>query len=233
MAVQIYQNEELNDIMFEIPALEEWKALATEMGMENQLEFVRKAETPIPYPNINRSLNIVFKTLCPMAVDFRAYTKTPIPLEVMKQLSMSINDKHFQKIEIWYDDKKADPVAVGVNEKFYAYDRSYNRMKGADNQDILFDTPKEATSYAELTGFLCTGTGMGRRDEYLIARWADELRPIEELRNLAKERLLEKYGAELRVEIEEKSQALKMLTDNITKYLNGDITGGQLKGDKW
>jgi hypothetical protein len=50
---------------------------------------------------------------------------------------------------------------------------------------------------------------------------------------MAKERLLEKYGAELRIEIEERAQALKKLTDNVILYLNAEISEGQLKGARW
>lgn len=233
MAVQIYQNEELNDIMFQVEALDEWKQLADELGMESQLEFVRKAESPIPYPHINRSMEITFRTLCPAIVDYKGYSKTTIPLEVMKQIAFSVREKHFTKIEIWYDDKSPDPFAIGYVQKWTPYDKSYNRLKGADKKDMLFDSAEQAKDYAETIGFTYNGVSESICDKYLIARWADELRPIPELKEMAKERLLEKYGAELRVEIEERTQALKKLTDNVTLYLNAEISEGQLKGSRW
>jgi hypothetical protein len=233
MAVQIYQNEELNDIMFQIEALDEWKQLADELGMESQLEFVRKAESPIPYPHINKSMELIFRTLCPAITDFKTYSKTTIPLEVMKQIGYSVKEKHFTKIEIWYDDKSPDPFAVGYVQKWTPYDKSYNRLKDSNKKEMLFDSIEQAKNYAETIGFSYYGTTESVCDKYLIARWADELRPIPELKELAKQRLLEKYGAELRIEIEERTQALKKLTDSVVLYLNAEITEGQLKGSRW
>jgi hypothetical protein len=233
MAVQIYQNEELNDIMFQIEALDEWKQLADELGMESQLEFVRKAESPIPYPHINKSMELIFRTLCPAITDFKTYSKTTIPLEVMKQIGYSVKEKHFTKIEIWYDDRSPDPFAIGYVQKWSTYDKKYNRLKDTSNKDMLFDSSAQAKNYAETIFFDYYGTTESICDKYLIARWADELRPIPELKELAKQRLLEKYGAELRIEIEERTQALKKLTDSVILYLNAEITEGQLKGSKW
>ena len=233
MMIHIYQNEELNDIMFDIGALQEWKDLAVSMGMTNQLSFVTRAETPIPYPNVNASMHIIFKTLCPVNEDFKVYSKTPIPLEVLKQISMSINDKHFNRIEIWYDNKKPDPIVMGIIEKMYVYDKEYHHLKDIDGNNVLFDSVGEAKNYCDLVRFPYYGTSITGKEEYLIARWADELRSIEELKGIAKERLLEKYGPELRIEIQERTDALNRLTDNITKFLNAEITEGQLKGGKW
>jgi hypothetical protein len=151
----------------------------------------------------------------------------------MKQIGYSVKEKHFTKIEIWYDDKSPDPFAIGYVQKWSAYDRKYNRLKDTSNKDMLFDSSAQAKNYAETIGFDYHGTTESICDKYLIARWADELRPIPELKEMAKQRLLEKYGAELRIEIEERTQALKKLTDNVILYLNAEITEGQLKGARW
>jgi hypothetical protein len=233
MAVQIYQNEELNDIMFQGEALDEWKQLAFELGMEAQLDFVSKAESPIPYPHITKSMEIIFKTLCPTNINFKQYSKTTIPLEVIKQISYSVKENHFNRIEIWYDDKTPDPFAVGFIEKHYIYDKNYNRLKTTEGKDMLFDSSSQAKNYAETISYPIYGTSIAFSDKYLIARWADEIRPISELKELAKSRLLEKYGAELKNEIEEKTQALKKLTENVILFLNADISEGQLKGSRW
>lgn len=231
--VQIYQNEELNDIMFEVEALDEWKNLTAELGMEKQLGFVTKAESPLPYPFINESMDRIFTTLCPRKVDFKEYDKTPIPLEVLKQISFSMKEKHFNSISVWYDDKSPDPFVVGLSTKYYCYDRSYKHLQGEDKKDVLFDSEKEAKEYAQVVGFDYYGTSTSFRHEYLIARWGDEIRPIPELKELAKGRLLEKYGAELKNEIEEKSQALKKINENVTLFLSGEITESKLKGGQW
>lgn len=231
--VQIFQNEELNDVLFEVEALEEWKELANEMGLESQLETIKDKESPNPYPYVNNGIRIIMETLCPTKVEFKKYDKTPIPLEVMKQLAFSVRDKHFKHIEIWYDDKTPDPVAIGYTYQFYAYDREYRHLQNENKKDILFETEVEAKEYCNKVGFQYSGIAKKDQNMYLIARWADVLRPFNELKALAKEKLIEKYGATLKVEIEEKTQALKKLTDNVTLFLGGEITESQLKGARW
>lgn len=233
MAVQIFQNEELNNLLFEVEALNEWKDLAQEMGMESQLEISRGKESPNPYPYMNTGIKIIMETLCPTKVGFKEYNKTPIPLEVMRQLHFSIKENHFKHIEIWYDDKTPDPLAVGYTYQFYCYDRSYKHLQNEKNKDVLFETEKEARDYCNVIGFDCYGVAKKDENKYLIARWADVLRPFNELKELAKERIIEKYGATLKVEIEEKQQALNKLIDNAILFLNGEITENQLKGQKW
>jgi hypothetical protein len=230
MAVQIYQNEELNDIMFQVEALDEWKELASSLGLDKQTDFLQSAESPIPYPYINTSMEITFKTLCPRIVNFKQYDKTPIPLEVLKQIALSVNDNHFQEIQIWYDDKTPDPFAIGVSERYYVYNSRYNRMKDENGKDVLFTSKVQAKNYAETIGFDFNGVGNTDRKLYLIARWADELRPLNELKNLAKERLIDSIGAELKVNLENTTQALKKLTENAARYIAGDITESELKG---
>lgn len=231
--VQIYQNEELNDIVFEVEALDEWKALATELGMEKQLDFTSNSESPLPYPWMNNTMKIIFETLCPRKVDYKAYDKTPIPLEVLKQIGLSVRDKHFQEIQIWYDDKTPDPAVVGINRQYYCYDKKYSDMKGADGLTMIFTSKAAANEYAAVTGFEVSNVGEKEVKYYLVARWADVVRPLNELKELAKERLLESIGAELKKEVEEKGQALKNLTSNIVAYLHGEMTLSQIKASKW
>jgi len=231
--VQIYQNEELNDVLFQVESLDEWQKIAEELQMDKQLRFVEQSTSPNPYPFITESMNRIFSTLCPTKVDFKAYDKTPIPLEVMKQIAFSVKENHFNRIQIWYDDKTPDPFVVGTSQEYYAYDKSYSRLKNADGQEARFKSEKEAREYCNVVGFDVNGISQTNVINYLIARWGDEIRPIPELKSLAKERLLEKYGAELKNEIEEKNQALKKINENTLLFLNGEITEGQLKGQRF
>lgn len=233
MAVQIFMNEELSDTLFQVDSLEEWKQLASEMGLEEQVEMVKGKNSPNPYPYMSRGIQTVMETLCPEKVRVEKYNKTPIPLEVMRQLSFSIKENHFQHIEIWYDDKTPDPLAVGYNYDWYASDKSYNKLRDENKKDVLFKTEQEAKDYCEVVGFAWHYIHKTNENKYLIARWGDELKPFNELKSVAKERILEKYGAELKNEIEEKQQAIKKLENNAILFLNGEITSSQLKGSRW
>jgi len=104
-------------------------------------------------------------------------------------------------------------------------------MKDADGKDMLFSTSNEAKEYAKLIGFELYHVSETEVNRYLIARWADVVRPIAELKQMAKERLLEKYGSELKNTIENATQALKKINENSLLYLSGEITESQLKGE--
>ncbi len=231
--VQIYQNEELNDVLFEKESLDEWQQLAQELNMDNQLKFVDATNSPNPYPHINESMERVFTTLCPCKVELKQYDKTPIPLDVMKQIAFSVRENHFQKIEIWYDDKTPDPFVVGISHEFYAYDKKYARLKNADGQEVRTKTIGEMKYYCDLVGFQYENIFETNHNKYLIARWGDEIRPIPELKKLANDRLIEKYGTELKKEIDEKTQALKQIKENTLLYLNGELTESQIKGSRY
>jgi hypothetical protein len=231
--IQIYQNEELNDVLFQGESLDEWQQIAQELKMDKQLKFVDQSASPNPYPYITESMNRIFSTLCPRKVDFKQYDKTPIPLEVLKQIAFSIREKHFSEIYIWYDDKSPDPFVVGISQQYYAYNDSYNRLKNSENEEARFNSEAEAKEYCNLVGFKFKGISITDVNQYLIARWGDEIRPIPELKSLAQERLLEKYGAELKNEIEEKTQALKKIKENTILFLSGELTESQVKGQRF
>ena len=231
--VQIYQNEELNDVLFQVESLDEWQQIAQELKMDKQLKFVEQCKSPNPYPFITESMNRIFGTLCPSKVDFKSYDKTPIPLEVMKQIAFSVKENHFAYIQIWFDDKTPDPFVIGTSQEYSPYDDSYSRLKNADGQDAIFYSEKEAKEYCDVVGFKYKAISKTNVLNYLIARWGDEIRPIAELKNLAKERLVEKYGAELKNEIEEKNQALKKIKENTLLFLNGEISESQVKGSRF
>lgn len=233
MAVQIYQNEELNDLVFQESSLDEWKEIAGLLKLDGQLKFVNNSCSPLPYPYMNGAICRIFETLCPTKLEYNKYSKTPIPLEVLQQIKFSINDGHFQEIQIWYDDKKIDPVVVGVTCDYYAYDSSYNRMCNAEKKQINSNSKEELRTLAELSGFKIHTIAQDNINYYLIARWGDEKKELPELKKEAIERLMEKYGTELRVEIEEKSQALKKLQDNVIRFVNNEISENQLKGKAW
>ena len=90
--VKSYFNEELENVVFDSDTQEEWSKLASNLGLESQLSFIKKADSPMPYPFMNKSLVHIFETLCPAKVDYTEYNKTPIPIEVLRELSFCVNE---------------------------------------------------------------------------------------------------------------------------------------------
>ena len=222
--VEIMFNKELSDVAFDIDALDEWKKIAKELGLENQLALTKGDNSPIPYPFMNEIMNRVYDTLCPNHVEFKKYKNTTIPLEVMKQISFSIKELHFQKIEIWANDKEPHPLVIGLICQFYTYDLNGERTKEFNSrEEIELAYPKEKRK----NNYDIYETN---QKKYLIARWGDELRDFAELKTLAIKSLTENVGGELDREIKTKTEKFKLLKENINSYFNGNMNLYDVKG---
>lgn len=220
--VELYLDKELSDITFDVEALDEWKELGEQLGMTKQLELTKGKESPVPFPYMNESMSRIYKMLCPTVVDFKEYNKTPIPLEVLKQISFCVKENHFNSIQIWHDDKAPDPLVVGLTGYWYVYDKSsYSRLKDDKGNEIQFNELEAKKYINENNGFSKSFNETGK---YLVARWGDVKRSFEELKGLAKERFIEKHGAKMKTDIEQLSGKLKNLKENATLYLLGEIS---------
>lgn len=212
-------NKELSDVSFDIEALDEWKEIAKELGMDKQLELTKGDKSPIPYPYMNEVMLRVYNSLCPNHTEFKLYKNTAIPLEVMKQISFSVKEGHFQKIEIWADDKAPDPLVVGITCKFYTYAKEGGRTEDfLSKEELEKNYPGDSIYETDIK-------------KYLIARWGDELRDFNELKSLSYERLLDDIGGELQKEIKTKSERLKLIKENVKSYLNGNMSLYEVKGN--
>ncbi len=123
MAVEIYLEPELAEMVSNPEITEEWKQLAESLGMEGQLSLTKpKSEgeadkNPSPYIHMNKKMERVFAVLCPEVVDYKKYDKSTIPREVLKEIALAEKEKFFDKICIWYDDASPDPLVVGYIKK--------------------------------------------------------------------------------------------------------------------
>jgi hypothetical protein len=59
----------------------------------------------------------VYETICPAKVKYKEYGKTTIPLDVLSLIALSEKEGYFDEIQIWYDDKNPDPIAVGSKKE--------------------------------------------------------------------------------------------------------------------
>jgi len=66
-------------------------------------------------------------------------------------------------------------------------------------------------------------------NQYLIARWADELRPMEELKKLALDRLKDKYMSEWNKAIKELQSKVNTASETLNLYLLGEISEWDLR----
>ena len=119
MAVEVYLEPELEEMVGSVEVTEEWKQLAEELGMEGQLKLITPKsgeetdKNPSPYIHMNAKAERVFAILCPEVVDYKKYDKSTIPRDVLREIAMAERLKFFDKICIWYDDASPDPLVVG------------------------------------------------------------------------------------------------------------------------
>jgi len=212
--VELYFDKELSDITFEVDSIDEWKNICSEIGLENQLSLTKGKDSPIPFPYINESMRRVYTLLCPSIVDFKEYNKTPIPLEVLRQISFCIKENYFNEIQIWHDDKSPDPLVVGYTYQYYnnAKDENGKYINYNTKEECLADPINNNTAYKT------------NENKYLIAKWGDVKRSFNELKEIAKERFVEKHAAKMKTDIEALQLKLKRIEENATLYILGEIT---------
>lgn len=175
--VETYIIEETQELIYDNEKLDQWNKRVAELGLTGQTKIQAKDKSPIPFLHMKQTLVEVFGILCPRRVDIKDYDKTPIPVEILDLAALSVKEKYFNKIEIWYDDKTPDPVCVGFTGNWRVYDRAWNVFAtvATETEAIGF---KEDTRYYN-HHFSTTG-------QYLIGRWADVKQSFAELAVKAK-----------------------------------------------
>ena len=112
--VQNFLVEEVTELIHDNEKLEDWKQKCKELGLLSQLQLASQDKSPILFDSMNELQFRVYRTLCPANVNYRDYNRTAIPLEVLSLFALCEKEAYFQKMNIWYDDKNPDPIAVGL-----------------------------------------------------------------------------------------------------------------------
>lgn len=172
--IEIYKEPELEEMINNELISSEWKKQIEELGLLGQQKLVNKPDDSNPsiYMYMNESIERVFSVLCPMKENYKVYSKSTIPLEVLKEIALCVHENYFHKIEVWHDDTDPDPIVVGYTTSEY-------------------NSPK-----------------------HLIARWGDEIIPLNELKIKAENRLIKSA----RQQYEDMG---KILESSVKKHLNG------------
>lgn len=123
--VETFLSNEIVELIYDNEQLEKWNKIVEELGLKGQSQILEKEKSPVPFLHMKQTLVKTFEELCPCKVNYKEYCIAPIPLEILDLISLSVNEKYFDKIEIWYDDKTPDPVAVG-----FRYDTEEHRKAG-------------------------------------------------------------------------------------------------------
>jgi len=183
--VETFVIEETQELIYDNEKLDRWNELVKTLELEGQTKIVSPKKSPIPFMFLKQTLVNTFETLCPRKVSLNDFDVTPIPVEILDLVALSVNEKYFNKIEIWYDDKTPDPICVGQTGYYYQpswYSQSkkeFNEMKFSSREEALkVGVHKDAISY-------CIDK------QYLIGKWGDVKMSFAELKKMATERYVE------------------------------------------
>lgn len=115
MAIEIYLQPELEEIVTDADKKSEWEEKIMSLGLEGQLKLTSNSEknSASPYTLMNKHMRNVFEILCPCKAKVEEYNKTQIPLDVLSHIALSKQEGYFKKIEVWYDNVSPDPILVG------------------------------------------------------------------------------------------------------------------------
>jgi len=217
--VETYIIEETKELIYDNEKLDQWNNLVAQLGLTGQAKIQAPDKSPIPFLHMKQTLVEVFQTLCPRKVKVQEYDKSPIPVEILDLVALSVNEKYFNKIEIWYDDKTPDPACIGFTGEWLVYDRSYNQIaKAATEAEALTykDDPKFYTHLFSVTGL------------YLIGRWADVKQSFSELAAKAKKLFIVDTTNSIEQKIREEKRKLEDLEHDANVKFGFEDAGAKL-----
>lgn len=210
--VETYVIEETESLIYDNEKLDKWNAHVEELGLKGQTTIVKPTKSPIPFLYMNSGLVHVFETLCPAKIEVQKFDRSPIPVEILDLIALAKRENHFERIEIWYDDKTPDPACVGINPRQY-----YVEWEGSYK---YFDTKVECKEFMSANNILKINSSSWDIKHYLLGRWADVKASFDELKVRAKQRFLESKGISYRKEIKENQRKLEDLEFEATEYFS-------------
>lgn len=115
MSTEIFVEPELMEL--EQPEnAQEWFEICSQLGLEGQVKHADRSEEKKapPYMHIDPKTNKIIMAICPVQVQYKDYSASTIPLDVLKEIQKAESNGWYQKIYICYDDKSPDPFVVGM-----------------------------------------------------------------------------------------------------------------------
>ena len=110
MKVKIYREPENQELILDETKLAEYNQLISELGIQAP---AKEKQTPNVYQYLNSAMVKQIHALCPMHIAVDRYTKSTVPVEVLKVLKYCKEQEMFDGYSIWWDDTAPDPVLIG------------------------------------------------------------------------------------------------------------------------
>lgn len=208
--VETFIIEETAELIYNDEKLSEWNEHVAKLGLAGQVN-ITTSKSPIPFMFMKTGMREMFKVLCPRQVEVSKYNISPIPLEILKLISLATNEGYFKKISIWYDDKLLDPICVGETGYWSEYQWGDNANKSLVGKH--FETKELAIEAGANRPEYYTS------DYYLMGRWGDMKKSLEQLKEEARKRYVEEETVRCKKEILEAQRKLEDLEiDVISKF---------------
>jgi hypothetical protein len=201
--VETFIVEETQELIYDNEKFDQWNDLVNALGLKGQTKICAPEKSPIPFLPMKRNIENAIATLCPVKVGISDYDKSPIPVEILSLVSLSLKEGHFQKVEIWYDDKMPDPACIGLVGEWICYDRNYSRV-AVFFSEIEAQSLKKADTSVYNVSFNPT-------QKYLIGRWGDVKMNFAALIEKAKELFKAERKNAILTEIKEAQRKLEDL----------------------
>jgi len=198
--VETFIIEEVESLIYDNEKLDKWNSIVGNLELQGQRKIVKPEKSPIPFLNMNMDLVNVFETLCPMSVDIKEFSVTPIPVEILELVALAVNENYFNKIEVRWDDKSPDPVVIGMTGHWYEMQWFENSNKSL--KDNNFTTKNEVLDNGGKHPYFAE-TG-----KYLIGKWGDVKHSFEQLKEMAKKRFVTAESIEFKRRIKEAQRGL-------------------------
>jgi hypothetical protein len=212
--VETFIIEETQSLIYDNEQLNKWNELVDQLGLQGQTQIVKPNKSPIPFMHLKQSMAEVFKTLCPRIVGVKEYNITPIPVEILDLIALSVREGYFEKIQIWYDDKNPDPCCIGVNYQTYYSTNNEGRLQTS------FNSKEEALTHMAENGWTKEKPYPINETYYLLGKWADVRHSFEELKEMAMKRYMNEQGTYLLDNIKNMQRQLDDLQIEATKKFN-------------
>lgn len=211
--VESFIMNDTSELIYDNEKLDRWHELIKELALEGQNKVVDGEKSPIPFHYLKSTEYAILRQICPVISKVHEFNVMPIPVEILELIALAQNEKHFQKIEIWYDDKSPDPVAVGITHSYYV--PSWQSGVPGHLMSREFDTKKQAFAAGAKSEWLTDWN----EKHYLIGRWGTESKSWDELREMATQRFIRSETARLNKKIKEYQRDLSSLNeDAIQKF---------------
>jgi len=200
--VETYLQEETVELLYDNEQLDQWNRQVAELGLVGQTKIAKPEKSPVPFLHIKPNMKNVLECLCPSKVNVKEFSITPIPVEILDLIALSVREGYFDKIEVWYDGANPDPAAIGMKYT------SWYSHKDDGGLDKSFPTAEEAMADMKAKGYSKTKPYGTSEQYYLIGKWGDIKQSFEELKDRAFKRFLEEKGVLARTKIRDLQRTL-------------------------